>query len=614
MLAAARGLYEHVATAPSSVAIETFHGWFWRLVQSAPLHTGLGYAPALLERSGPLLDEAWVDFCASLLRPQADAPPPGGAPSSSPSALPSYERLVATIGDDATEKLLRNVVRHRVDWWSFAAAGAAPLERALAPMRVRLVDLAGRSDAHPAVRLHEAVVTERLREVLAAWRETRPLVPTIAENARSLQQWLEEGRTAEPEAERWLDQHMARLMDIFYTQNEGPRKIQESEKIEKKLAHAPARQSAYGGALNAVLETLRTTQLARQEWEALALTEHGLRCGLMLLERFQQRKQRAAVVDFSDLEWHAHRLLRDPDIAAYMQTWLDGHYRHLLVDEFQDTNPIQWQVLQSWLASYESDAQRPQVFLVGDPKQSIYRFRGADPRVFEVARGQLARDFGAAYLRTNVTRRNAPELVRSFNRIFSGANPLYQEQSTLAVAGAPGARLLLLPRVPASEPTPVLRAPGAVRDALGEARTERVRDERYREGRRLAQSLVRALAELRVPEGGGLRPARWSDVTILVRRRTHLAELERALRDAAIPHWSARRGSLLRQREIEDLLAVLEFLCDRGDNLQLARVLRSAIFSCPESDLVFLADLPGSTWWDRLQSACGAGPLAEPLA
>ncbi len=598
LLLAARGLYERVATAPAAVAIETFHGWFWRLVQSAPLHAGIGYAPALLERIAPMLDEAWVDFCRDLLQPGARRQ----------AELQSYERLTETLGDDATEKLLRNVVRHRADWWSFAAAGPAPVERAVAPMRAHLLELTGRDDVHPGALLDDGRCTEALREVLAGWRETRPMVPTISKAAQSLQDWLDSAGAPPPPGvrpEQWTDQRMARLTDIFFTQEDGsrksPRKIQEAERIENKLAHAPGRQQAYRGALGQVLDTLHRAQQARQEWEALQLTEHGLRCGLLLLEHFQKSKQRAAVVDFTDLEWHAHRLLRDPDIAAYMQTWLDAHYRQLLLDEFQDTNPLQWQVLQSWLASYESDAQRPQVFLVGDPKQSIYRFRGADPRVFDVARERLVRDFGAASLRTNVTRRNAPELVASFNRIFAGANRLYQPQSTVAEAGAPGACLQLLPRIASAGPAPATGS--ARRDALSTARTERQRDERYREGRQLARYLVQALADVRIPDGGTLRAARWSDVAILVRRRTHLAELERALRDAAIPHWSARRGSLLRQREIEDVLAVLEFLSDRGDDLQLARVLRSAIFDCPEGDLVYLAQAQSGTWWERLQLA-----------
>jgi ATP-dependent helicase/nuclease subunit A len=626
LVATARGLYERVATAERSVNIDTFHGWFWRLVQSAPLHAGVGYAPALLERTGPLMDGAWTDFCRDLAAGPETAG--GGLQQGLQQGLQrglqrglqqglqrGYEHLTQLLGDDGTEKLLRNFVRRRADWWSFAAAGAEPAARAVAPMRARLIELAGTEDAHPGVLLESAGPAQALREVLACWSQARNAGKTIDCLALQLQDWLRPPRADggdELDANGRLARRAAQLAAVLLTDKGTPRDVALADRIEKKLAHAPQRQQSYRAALARVHETLERVQRAAEEWDALHLTRHGLHCGLALLEHFQRRKQAAAAVDFTDLECHAQRLLADADVAAYVQTWLDARYRHLLLDEFQDTNPIQWQVLQSWLASYESDARRPQVFLVGDPKQSIYRFRGAEPRMFEVARERLQRDFGAASLRTNVTRRNAPELVEGFNRVFAGTNPLYQEQSTLVPGGAPGARVVLLPRVALQPAEAAPRAAGEPRDALREARSERVRDERYREGLQVAACLRRELPGLQVPEQDGRRSARWSDVMILVRRRTHLAELERALRDADIPHWSARRGSLLHQREIEDLTALLEFLCDPRDDLQLARVLRSAAFGCPESDLALLSRLPGASWWERLQAAAGGpAPGAE---
>jgi ATP-dependent helicase/nuclease subunit A len=612
LLATARGLYERVATAPAPLTIETFHGWFWRLVQCAPLHSGIGYAPGLLERTAALLDEAWADLCAALLQSE------GGGPGRA--LMDSYEILTAMIGDDAAERLLRNFVRRRADWWIFAEQAPDALGRALAPMRERLAALAGRHDRHPGHALLDDALEQDLRAALHALREARPSLKSLDGYAQTLQECLEAPPDpAAADRDARLDARIAALAGIFLVQEGAPRQALEPAKMEPKLAHAQAARAAYGGAHGRIVERLQRVREALLEWNALRLTEHGLRCGLELVERFQARKRRAVAVDFVDLEWHAHRLLLDPDIAAHMQTWLDARYRHLLLDEFQDTSPIQWQILQSWLASYESDARRPQVFLVGDPKQSIYRFRGADPRVFEVARERLVRDFGAASLRTNVTRRNAPQLVAQFNRIFTGANPLYQPQSTLAHPGAAGARLILLPRVPAAPALGPARQAGDTRDALREGRAQRMRDERYREGRELARCLVETMAGLRIAQGDTTRAPRWSDVAVLVRRRTYLADLERALRDARIPHWSARRGSLLQQREIEDLRALLEFLCHREDDLQLARALRSSVFDCSEEDLQALARAPGATWWDRLQELCrvpapGASPALRRAA
>ena len=96
--------------------------------------------------------------------------------------------------------------------------------------------------------------------------------------------------------------------------------------------------------------------------------------------------------------------------AAYLQARLDAKYKHILVDEFQDTNPLQWQILRSWLEGYGLDESKPSVFIVGDPKQSIYRFRRADPRLFKEAEDFLQHELNAVSLNQNITRRNAPKI------------------------------------------------------------------------------------------------------------------------------------------------------------------------------------------------------------
>lgn len=598
----ARGLYERVATAEPAMAIETFHGWFWRLVQSAPLQAGAGYAPVLLERTAPLLGEAWQAFCGEMLRP------------SGAELLRAYERLAQRIGDDATEQLLRSFVAHRADWWCFAERGPDPETRAVAAMRRALAAVTGRDDIHPAVLIRGGALVTALEDLLACWRAIPKPNKTMLGFIEDLGHWLQAGgggRAAAPDADgAAADQALRGLARILLTAQGTPRDIASPDRVDRYLAGQPDLQARQRVAHGAVIDALARAQAGRLEWNALQLTGDGLRCGQRLLALFQQRKQAAGAVDFTDLEWHAHVLLRDPDVAAYMQTWLDARYRHLLLDEFQDTNPLQWQVLQSWLGSYEADAQRPRVFLVGDPKQSIYRFRGAEPRVFEVARERLARDYGAASLRTNVTRRNAPALVEVFNRVFGRGNGLYEAQSTLAADPDGQARCVLLPRIArAPAPPAPAGADGALRDVLEEARLEQLRDEHYREGRAVAEQIRAQVESLVVVEGSGRRPARWSDVLVLVRRRTHLADLERALREARIPFLSARRGSLLRQLEIEDLVALLEWLACPADDLQLARVLRSPLFDVDETELLALAADGEPGWWQRLMRTPAPVPV-----
>ena len=91
-----------------------------------------------------------------------------------------------------------------------------------------------------------------------------------------------------------------------------------------------------------------------------------------------------------------------------MQQRLDAQVRHLLIDEFQDTSPLQWQALHGWLQAYAGagGGAALSVFIVGDPKQSIYRFRRAEPRVFAAAQDFVCEGLGGARLACDHTRRN----------------------------------------------------------------------------------------------------------------------------------------------------------------------------------------------------------------
>jgi len=144
-------LYERVATACSPVAIDTFHGWFWRLVRAAPLQAGAGYGLNLLEQPEALLDEAWADWCRTLLDPARAA------------ARRDYEQLAALVGDAGAESLLRTFVQRRTDWWSFSSSGAGdPVQRACEPMRAQLLALAGQDQRHPGAALDEAPLFDQV--------------------------------------------------------------------------------------------------------------------------------------------------------------------------------------------------------------------------------------------------------------------------------------------------------------------------------------------------------------------------------------------------------------------------------------------------------------------
>ncbi len=399
----------------------------------------------------------------------------------------------------------------------------------------------------------------------------------------------------------------ARLRNVLLTQSNTLRKREVTAASRKRFGDAGAERLV---ALHTALGERLLISLEQQTAESiLQFNRHMARVFAAFLEHVNAYKAARRQLDFVDAEWQVLRLLRDEDTAAFLQARLDARYRHVLLDEFQDTNPLQWQILLAWLAAY-SDASRPTVFLVGDPKQSIYRFRRAEPRLFAVAAAFLQRDFGAVRCEQDATRRNAQPIIDVVNALFA-EDPVFQpfRQQWSFAEGLPG-RVELLPLCAAGD-----EEHAAERTSLRDPLTEP--DHEPEDMRRAceAELVARKISEIvgksasgmawliddRAADGGMIRrPARYSDFMLLVRSRTHLAGYERALAAAGIPFEGGARGGLLETLEAQDMVALLSFLVTPVDDLSLAHVLRSPIFACRDADLQSLAMRTEATWWDRL--------------
>lgn len=150
------------------------------------------------------------------------------------------------------------------------------------------------------------------------------------------------------------------------------------------------------------------------------LTHAWLNAGTRLLNHFQRIKAEQRMLDFADLEWKAYRLLNHGDHAEWVQYKLDQRIEHILVDEFQDTNPTQWHLLYPLLQELAAGGQERarSVFLVGDTKQSIYRFRRADPNLFPAAQYWLAEQLRADTHGLAASWRSAPAVIDFVNQVL----------------------------------------------------------------------------------------------------------------------------------------------------------------------------------------------------
>ncbi|MFZ3017093.1 MAG: UvrD-helicase domain-containing protein [Gallionella sp.] len=620
LLPRARSLYQQFLLAQPNITISTFHGWFMQVLQRAPLNAGMAGGVQLVEQTSALRDEAWKTLLDKL-----------HSHPESPEAQ-SMLALFGELGLFSTEQLLFNFLAKRSEWWAYTsllpspasgrgAGGEGELVFALDSLRTELgVDM----EFDPVADWgmcgnNEESFFAFSRQLAANGTETQQ------KNASELERaWTDSAPEARFEA----------ASPLLFTKAGEPRSLKPTKK-QNAEAFLLTRESLFVS-----LQEVRDT-LAEQQ--AYRMNEHALRCGVALLDSYQALKQRQQMLDFGDLEWRVCQLLNDSDHAEYLQYKLDSRYSHVLLDEFQDTNPLQWQILQSWFAAADAVESRPTVFVVGDPKQSIYRFRRADARLFGVVREFLQRHYGAHHLTQNMTRRNAPAVLDAVNGVFDGL-PEYAgfERHGAHQMKLPGhVEVLPLCTMPETEK----EAEGGtltLRDPLTEPRDEREESARELEAQQFAAKVSEIVGHWQVNDEGETRPAQYADIMVLVRRRTHLKIYEHALRQRGIPCLTSRRGGLLETLEASDIQALLTFLITPFADLQLAHALRTPMFSCSDEDLMALAKIPPGpplvkggehaavedaslsplvkgeaggirSWWSRLQQLATSGEASSHL-
>ncbi len=562
-----RGLYAQFLLAQPTLTINTFHGWFMQLLQRAPLDAGAG-SVTLLEQTGALWQEARQLWLQRLQQQPESA--------EAQALLWLYREL----GLHNCNALLENFVAKRSEWWAYSAGQDDPLTFASEDLR-QLLDV---PDGDPLAALFTNPRAEAAMLALAG-----QLTASEAQRKR-----------AEALQVAWQARDWAGLQSALFTKSGGRAAIKPNKGQDL---------DSFTSAVEVAQATLEAVQEQQRAQAIFALNEAALRCGVAWLECYQQLKQPA--LDFADLEWRAWQLLAKSEHAEYLQFKLDSRYRHVLLDEFQDTNPLQWQILQAWLSASQAVERLPTLFVVGDPKQSIYRFRRADARLFAVVREQL-RAAGAVCLSQNTTRRNAPAILRAVNQVF--ADPAeYPDFETHHAhqQDLPGwVEVLPLAEVAASAPPP---APQGLRNPLLEALPPAPASAREAEAEQLAQKIQSIVGHWQVREDGHSRPARFGDIMVLVRRRTHLATYEQALRALRIPYLSSRRGGLLDTLEAQDIQAVLTFLMTPFADLALAHSLRCPLFACTDEDLLAVQAAEGPTWWARLQNLQADGSATPNL-
>ena len=573
----ARGLLEAVLTAQPGPTITTFHGWFLDLLKRAPLEAGLPWGAPLLEQESRLQREVWdaltARWAAERETPEAEA----------------LLGLLSQPGKYQLEKLVFNFVARRLEWWAYTEGQPDPVGYALEAIRR---DLHFDITVDPVAQFwSDDLMVARVQRVGRALQRG-----SKTECARAVE--ILDCLSAAPEAAH------AVLMKCVMTEG-ARRKKKANKELEKNLGSELDTFLRDMETLETALETIADHQAEIRSWH---LNRYGLLLGHAFLRAYQQAKTQRGVVDFADAEWLGSKLLQSEAYAPALNLKLDARYRHLLLDEFQDTNPLQWQALSAWLSESRAADAGMTVFMVGDPKQAIFRFRRGEARVFDEASQFLATHFDAQLLRNNMTRRLAPELVDALNPVFDHQTWFLPHQPAPDKAALPGAVRCLPVQAEKSERAaePGLRNPLTTPYPEAEDRAVHLEAAQFAD---VLRSNI--LGRWAIQDGHTTRAARAGDVMALVRKRTHLQVYERALAAAGIPYITSRLGGLLHALETQDMIALLETLVMPHANLKLAHTLKSPLFSCSDDDLLALSDIPGEHWWDKLAATAAMPDVSE---
>lgn len=298
---------------------------------------------------------------------------------------------------------------------------------------------------------------------------------------------------------------------------------------------------------------------------------------------YTQAKQQQAYLDFDDLERLTRHVLQEH--PAVRKRYQNAEFKHLLVDEFQDTNAAQWDIVQS-LAELN---QPGSLFVVGDPKQSIYRFRGADVSVFERVRGQITTSGGGDVALARSFRTHHP-LVNSFNWAFAqilAKTPGGLVQEYEVELGEP----MQAEREIAPVNEPPIECIFITKEGLDDADDTAENRRRWEAYEMAARIRVLVEQEKRLIYDKALRQTRpmgYGDVAILFQSTSNITLYEDVFKTANLSFVTVAGRGYYSKQEVWDLLNLLTALHNPADNLSLATALRSPLFGLSDDALLAL--------------------------
>jgi ATP-dependent helicase/nuclease subunit A len=578
-VAFARCLFARVLDVPGGLRIQTIHSFCQTLLGRFPLEAGVAPAFELVDERGQseLLAEAEAEVLERARR------------GDDPDITDALALVSGIVSQDVFGEVVGALAKAR---GRFAraldeAGGAEPLiERIYAHLGFD----------HPAD--EEALIRDACDEAAFDRKALQAAVEALAasngtdqKRARDIADWL----SAPDRATAWNAYGSA----WFTAKGELLKKLcaVEVSRGRPEIADALLREA----------ERVKAARTACALARVGAATAALVRLGAAQIAAYEAAKRRRALLDYEDLILIAGRLLADPGVAPWVLYKLDGGIDHILIDEAQDTNPDQWRVVERIAAEFfAGEGARDTVrtlFAVGDAKQSIFSFQGADRQVFiesETRFGERARAAQALFRQVGLTTsfRSTRAVLDVVDRVFARPEALdgvadAPLQHLAHRMGQAGEVELWPPEQPrADDDVPDWSLP--IDQELGDSAPARL-------AQRIARTVHDWIATGAVLPSRG-RAIRPGDVMVLVRRRNAFVEaLVKNLKSLGVPVAGADRMILTEQLAVMDLVALGRFLLLPEDDHMLAVVLKGPLVGFDDDQLYDLAHARDGSLWRALR-------------
>ncbi|MBM3522565.1 MAG: double-strand break repair helicase AddA, partial [Alphaproteobacteria bacterium] len=586
MRARARELFAATLDAPGGMRVQTIHAFCESLLNRFPLEAGLGVRFAVAD------DAVTAELLAS-----------------------ARDRLLASADDDPVVAAALADIVGLVD--------AARLEAALDSLvgerrRVRrLLTQHGDDPERVVEALYQTLDVSPDDTLASANAEFVARLPRAALDAAAGVLATGKGKTDEGNAlliksgldDSALVEHLDEWLSIFLTQKEEPKadKSLATQKLRDEHPDMLATLRSEAGRCLAHVERRRAIGLARASTAMIRL-------GARLMAFHAEAKRARAVLDYDDLVLRSLDLLQGVD-QAWVRYKLDGGIDHVLVDEAQDTSAEQWQLIEALAEEFfagegvRGSAPRT-LFAVGDEKQSIFSFQGAEPRAFQAMRTIFGAAAASGSARFDVVDlpfsfRSTPTVLGAVDALFADVDArdgVAADATSHIAVRATATGLVELWPLEAPPDLPEAEAWDVPLDYLS------LSSPPAKLAARIAETIAGWLASGE-PIGEEGRPIRAGDVMILVRRRNaFFVEMVRALKAKDIAVAGADRLILAEHIAILDLIAVGRFVLLPEDDYALACALKSPLFGFDDDDLFALCHGRDGALWPMLRARADERP------